>query len=104
MTDKTAAGTWVEIHNIVLPPGARAPQVPDDTRKVPLEMRAKGFLVDPAALGEAAEVTTVAGRVLRGTLAAVHPPYDHGFGEPVAELLSIGTQVRALLDAAEDEP
>ena len=37
-------GDWVLIHKIVLSPEERAPQVPDDTKKVPLEMWIKGYL------------------------------------------------------------
>jgi hypothetical protein len=94
-----AEGTWVEIHRVVLRAGERAPQVPADTAAVPLEMRVKGFLVTPATPGEEAEVITPAGRRLRGTLGAVNPAYDHGFGAPIAELSTIGTEVRALLRA-----
>jgi hypothetical protein len=92
-------GTWVEIHNIILPPGERAPQVPDDTRQVPLEMRVKGFLLKPAALGEDAEIVTTVGRTLRGTLVEVNPAYTHQFGQPVPELAAIGNELRALLRA-----
>lgn len=35
---KAGKGEWVMIHNIVLAPSERAPQVPDDTKEVPLEM------------------------------------------------------------------
>ena len=31
-------GDWVLTHTIVLTPAERAPQVPEDTHKVPLEM------------------------------------------------------------------
>ena len=82
---------------VVLSAGERAPQVPDDTRQVPLEMRVKGFLVSPAAPGEMAEIITPAGRRLRGTLAAVNPAYTHGFGAPLPELSAIGGEVRAML-------
>jgi len=97
MTEAVDRGTWVEIHGIVLPPGERAAQVPDDTRKVPLEMRAKGFLTAPAVMGEEAEILTAAGRCLRGTLAVVNPAYSHGFGPPIPELTAIGSEVRAML-------
>ena len=56
MADLIEEGTWVEIHRVVLQPGERAPQVPEDTRHVPLEMRVKGFLARPAAPGEDAEI------------------------------------------------
>ena len=97
MAERAAKGAWVEIHAIVLAAGARAPQVPEDTQRVPLEMRAKGFLVAPASLGQTAEVVTVAGRRLSGTLIAINPAYDHGFGPPLAELQTIGQELRALL-------
>jgi hypothetical protein len=97
MADDVLEGTWVEIHAIVLPAGQRAPQVPEDTQGVPLEMRVKGFLAQTAVLGAEVEIVTVAGRRLRGTLAVVDPPYTHSFGPPIAELLTVGREVRALL-------
>lgn len=97
MADQIARGMWVEIHRVVLRPGERAPQIPNDTKVVPLEMRVRGFLAEPAALGEDAEVITPAGRRLRGTLTEVNPAYTHGFGAPIPELSSIGQEVRALL-------
>jgi hypothetical protein len=99
MTERVDTGTWVEIHRIVLAAGERAPQVPADTRAVSLEMRVKGFLAAPAALGEAASIVTAAGRSLSGTLSEVNPAYSHGFGAPVPELSAIGAEVRALLRA-----
>ena len=99
MAERIAAGTWVEIHRVVLEAGRRAPQVPDDTAQVPLEMRVKGFLVTPAAPGDTAEIRTSAGRRLRGTLVAINPAYAHGFGAPIAELQAIGAEVRARIAA-----
>ena len=97
MAQRIEEGSWVEIHRVVLPAGERAPQVPGDTREVPLEMRVKGFLAQPAALGDDAEIVTVTGRHLHGVLSKVNPAYQHSFGPPVAELLGISTEVRALL-------
>ena len=97
MTDRVGKGSWVEIHQIVLPAAERAPQVPDDTRQVPLEMRVKGYLLAPAAAGEEADVVTAVGRRLRGVIREVNPAYSHGFGAPIAELCGIGREVRALL-------
>jgi hypothetical protein len=94
---KIAKGTWVEIHDIVLPAGKRAPQVPDDTRAVPLEMRAKGILCDDAAIGEEVEIITAAGRTLKGVLVEANPAYTHGFGAPIAELIPIGGEARQML-------
>ena len=97
MADLIAKNTWVEIHRILLTPGERARQVPEDTQNVPLEMRVKGFLVKPALLGDDAEIVTSAGRRLHGTLTAVNPAYTHGFGPPIPELTGIGEEVRAIL-------
>ena len=99
MAEVIAGGTWVEIRRIVLPVGERAPQVPADTAAVPLELRVKGFLRAPAALGEAAEIVTRAGRRLSGTLMAANPAYTHSFGPPIPELSTIGEEVRAMLRA-----
>jgi hypothetical protein len=97
MTELIEKGTWVEIHSIVLPAGERASQVPGDTQQVPLEKRVKGFLVEPASLGDEAEIVTKVGRRLRGTLIEVNPAYTHQFGAPIPELSVIGGEVRAML-------
>lgn len=98
MTIKNEKGVWVEIYHIVLEPGERAPQVPEDTAKIALEMRVKGFLAKPAALGEQAEIITKAGRRLTGRLYAINPAYEHGFGPPIAELSTIGQELRDQLE------
>jgi hypothetical protein len=100
LAERVPRGTWVELHRVVLAPGERAPRLPEDTRRVPLELRVKGFLVAEAAVGAEAEVVTAAGRRLRGTLAGVNPPYEHGFGRPVPELQAVGAELRALLREA----
>ncbi len=97
MTDVVATGSWVQIHRVVLRPGQRAPQVPEETQRVPLEMLVKGFLAEAARVGDDVEIVTAAGRRLRGTLTDVNPAYSHGFGEPVPELGRIGLEVRAVL-------
>ena len=104
MAERVVAGTWVEIERVALAPAARAPQVPEDTRRVPLEMRAKGVLVADAAPGEEAEIETAAGRRVRGTLREASPAYTHGFGPPVPELLAAGREARALLGARATRP
>ena len=97
MNELIEKGVWVEIHHVVLPAGERAPQVPDDTQQVPLEMKVKGFLLATASVGEEAEIETPSGRRLRGTLTEVNPVYSHGFGPPIPELSSIGSEVSAIL-------
>ena len=44
-------GDWVLTHNIILTPQQRAPQVPEDTHGVPLEMWVKGHLTADAEIG-----------------------------------------------------
>jgi hypothetical protein len=97
MTEPVAAGTWVELHRIVLEAGERSPRLPEETQRVPLEMKVKGFLARAAKVGESAEIITAAGRRLGGTLARVSPPYAHSFGPPVPALLTVGEELRALL-------
>lgn len=97
MTDRVAKDTWVEIHQIALGAEDRAPQVPVDTRQLPLEMRIKGFLTAAVRVGEQAEIVTPAGRRLRGVLSVVNPAYDHGFGPAIPELSTIGAHVRGML-------
>ncbi len=96
--NRVAQGSWVELHQTLLDPGQRAPQVPDETQRVPLELCVKGCLVREAALGEEAEVVTPAGRTLRGTLRSVFPAYTHSFGPPVPELLAARMELRVLLE------
>lgn len=105
MTEKRKAlkGQWVEIHQVVLPAGQRAPQVPEETQRVPLEMRFKGFIASDAEIGDEVTVTTVIGRKIQGTLLAVAPSYRHNFGEHVSELSTIGVELRALLHEAREE-
>jgi len=97
MDETIAKGTWVEIHGVVLAAGERASNLPEDTKRVPLEMRVKGFLLAPGRAGHQVEILTPAGRRLRGTLMAVNPAYTHGFGTPIPELSALGTEVKALL-------
>jgi len=97
MSERAVAGSWVEVHREVLAASERAPQVPADTRRVPLEMKVRGILVRNAALGEEVEIRTRAGRRLRGTLTALNPAYTHSFGPPVPELSEVGAELRSLL-------
>lgn len=92
-------GDWVRIHNIVLEAGERAPNIPEDTQNVPLELWDKGFLLDEGAnIGDKVEVETYIGRKMEGTLIEVNPYYEHDFGKCVPELMYIGRQVRSLLE------
>lgn len=90
-------GQWVEIRREILPAGQRAPQVPAETQKVPLTLRAKGFLNSAARSGEEVEITTVIGRKISGTLVDVAPCYTHDYGEHISALAKVGTEVRHIL-------
>jgi len=90
-------GSWVEIHRVILKPGERAPQVPEDTKAVPLELKVRGFLLSDADLYEQVEISTLSGRILSGKFIEQNPGYSHSFGRPIAELIKIGPEVKALL-------
>lgn len=95
-------GDWVKIHRVILNPEERAPQVPDDTKKVPLEMWVKGYLQEEAEIGEQVTVKTINNRMESGTLLEIKPSYDHSFGDFVPELLQIGADLRRILFGGED--
>ncbi|HWQ79911.1 MAG TPA: 2-amino-4-oxopentanoate thiolase subunit OrtA [Anaerovoracaceae bacterium] len=96
-------GEWVRIHKIILEPSERAPQVPEDTKKVPLEMWDKGFLQADANIGDEVSIETVTGREETGTLIEINPYYDHSFGKFIPELLAIDKQVRAIVFGGEEK-
>ncbi|MEA1884626.1 MAG: 2-amino-4-oxopentanoate thiolase subunit OrtA [Thermotogota bacterium] len=99
MSEKAYNGQWVKIHNIILEPSQRAPAVPEDTKKCPLEMLLNGFLdQDEASIGEQVDIKTVIGRTVKGRLTEIEPKYDHSFGKPILELLTIGPKVRAFIE------
>lgn len=88
-------GEWVLLHQIVLQPDQRAPQVPEDTRSQPLELWVKGHLLEDAQLGQEARVRTRTGREVQGILLEAAPAYHHDFGAFVPELMRVGDMVRA---------
>ena len=90
-------GEWVRIHKVILQPSERAPQIPDETKKCPLEMWTKGYLDNDAEIGDEVSITTAADRKETGTLIEVNPYYEHDFGKFVPELLAIDKQVRGIL-------
>ncbi|WP_430882668.1 2-amino-4-oxopentanoate thiolase subunit OrtA [Fusibacter sp. JL216-2] len=95
-------GDWVRVHGIVLTSEERAPQIPDDTKAVPLEIWTKGFLQEAQAeLGDKVKVKTLTGRIAEGELVEMNPTYSHSFGNCVPELLQIGLQLREILFGGE---
>lgn len=99
---KIGKGSWVLIHSIVLPPEKRATQVPEDTKKVPLEKWVKGFLLEDGQIGTKVSIKTITGRIEKGKLIEVNPSYHHGFGNFVPEILSIGLQLKEIMDGSEN--
>jgi hypothetical protein len=94
-------GDWVQIHQIVLKPEERPAHLPEDTKKVPLELWVKGFIEHDANIGDEVEIITLTGRRVKGELVEVNPKYEHGFGEFVPEILQIGIQLRGILKEGE---
>ena len=99
MMEVAKAGDWVRVKNVILKVGERAPQVPDATKLVPLEMWTNGFLQnDGAKIGDEVKITTLADRTLAGTLVEIMPGYQVDYGKPQPELLAIGPELRAVLE------
>ena len=93
-------GTWVELQQVVLEAGNRAPNVPDDTARVDFVARIRGFLLTEAPMGGDAIVRTLARRQVRGRLIAMNPRNPADFGDPVPELLRLGEAARDALEGA----
>jgi hypothetical protein len=91
-------GDWVRIRNIVLEAEERSINLPEDTKKVPLVMWDKGFLLDEnASLGDRVKVNTIIGREIEGELVQLDPGYDVNYGPSVNETLYIGRQLREMM-------
>lgn len=82
-------GSFVEIETVVLTKKERAPQIPTDTKSVPLLMRTKGILLNDANIGEEVTIKTITGRIEKGILKEVNPAYLHNYGDFVIELLKV---------------
>ncbi|ACL70856.1 2-amino-4-oxopentanoate thiolase subunit OrtA [Halothermothrix orenii] len=95
--EKVKAGSWVQVKKIVLEPEERKAKLPEDTKKVPLELRVKGFLMEDARVGEEVTVKTYIGREIQGILEDPDPSYEHKFGRPVPELIPVGRELREIL-------
>jgi 2-amino-4-ketopentanoate thiolase alpha subunit len=97
MSKEVKSNSWVQIHQVILKEGERAPHVPADTKKVPLELRVNGFLLNDGFLGEDVEIKTHTGRILKGELIDADPSYEHKFGRAVPEILEIGKGLKSIL-------
>lgn len=90
-------GSWVRIHGLVLPSEQRAENLPEDTKRVPLEKWNKGFLLNDAKLGEIVKIKTLTGREEEGKLIEVNHSYKHNYGDFVPEILNIGISLKNIL-------
>ena len=88
-------GDWVEVSAVLLAPAERSLNLPPETAAVPLVMRVRGWAVAAAEVGTEVSVRTQAGRILRGTLLAVNPRFDHDFGGCVPELIEVRRRLKA---------
>ena len=89
---------WVRIHRNVLEPQERTGKLPEDTKKVPLEMWVKGWLQDECAeLGDEVTVKTVVGRMEHGKLIEVNPCYALNYGSYVPEIQEMEIRLRNAL-------
>lgn len=95
-------GDWVQIENVVLEAGHRAPQVPEDTQNCDLKMWVKGEALHGAKEGEMVRVKTTTGRIVEGHLVDVNPRYVHDYGEFQPELLQIERQLKEILFGGEN--
>lgn len=82
-------GSWVQITRIVLQPEDRYFTLPAETKKVPLQMWIKGWLVKDAKLGDEVQIKTRTNRLEKGTLLALNPTYRHDYGDFVPEILTM---------------
>ena len=88
-------GDLVQVHKIILKSDQRPDTLPEDTKSLPYESWIKGFLLnEEGTLGDEVRIESFIGREISGTLVSVHPAYDHSFGLPQKELLSIGRELR----------
>jgi hypothetical protein len=98
-TTKAKKGDLVQIHMIVLEPGERAANLPEETKSVSYEGWIKGFLLEEQAeIGQEVRIETYIGRQLSGVLTEINPVYDHNFGKPQPDINFIGKQAWKKLD------
>ena len=89
---------WVQIGIVIFKPEQRVAKMPEDTKKTPYLMYARGFLVEGSGVvGEPATIRTLAGRILKGTLEIKDPIYEHSFGRCVKELVQVGKELNQYL-------
>lgn len=92
---------WAEVQWTVLDAPERSTNLPAETRATPYVARVRGSAVEPRR-GAEVEVTTVAGRRLRGVVTDLDPGYLHSFGRPLPEWVHMRDAIRRLLNADPD--
>ena len=100
--DFAKKGDWVQIENVVLTAGNRAPAVPEDTQNCDLKLWVKGVAEHDAKVGESVTVKTATGRIVEGKLVAINPTYIHTYGEFQPELLKIEQQLKEIMYGGEN--
>lgn len=96
--------SWVQIEKVILNPEDRSPNLPEATKRVPLKMWVKGYLLEDAELGSSVQIKTLTGRIESGVLLYQNPSYLHTYGEFVPEILTIDQMVKsALFEGDQDE-
>jgi hypothetical protein len=95
-------GDWVEVGREILAPGERAPNLPEDTAKVPYTLRVRGIALEDASIGENLRIRTQAGREVEGVLLAVRPGFEHTFGGCVPEIVEIRERLKRLARGGEE--
>lgn len=85
--------TYVEIEKIVLTKEERADHIPEDTKKKPLVMRVKGFLLNDGQLGDMVLIQTITKRIESGILRVERPYFSHSFGHFVEEVMDMKLQI-----------
>lgn len=96
--------TWVQIKKTILKPEERTGNIPEETKKVPLEMWVKGYLLSDAELEDEVKIQTLTGRIESGVLIQKNPSYLHTYGAFVPEILKIDAMVKeALFGSDADE-
>lgn len=97
-------GTYVRIRKTVLKPEERSAHLPDDTKQVPFKIWVKGYLEDEwADLFDIVTIKTVLGRTETGRLKEANPPYRHGYGDFVPEVMKVRDIILKDMRGEDDE-
>ncbi len=96
---RCSVGEWVEVERVLLEPGDRSTALPPETAEKPMLVWVNGYALGEAGIGQEVAVETLAGRTVTGRLTAISPGYFHTFGQPPAEIVGVGRDLRARVAA-----